>query len=80
MRPFFGKNKKMPIYGSLRTINELKDKYTFCFKQRHGYKPIMEANIVKNKFKIINKKYQIDIEPFEVTHGMIKARVIYSIK
>ena len=33
----------------------------------------MEANIVKNKFKIINKKYQIDIEPFEVTHGMIKA-------
>ena len=33
----------------------------------------MKANIVKNKFKIINKKYQIDIEPFEVTHGMIKA-------
>ena len=34
MRPFFWKNKKkIPIYGSLRTIKELKDKYTFCFKR-----------------------------------------------
>ena len=41
--------------------------------KRHGYKPIMKANIVKKKFKIINKNFKIDIEPFEVTHGMIKA-------
>ena len=74
MRPFFWKNKKkIPIYGSSRTINELKDKYAFCFKQRHGYKPIMKANIVKNKFKIFNKNHNIQIEPLEVTHGMIKA-------
>ena len=74
MRPFFWKNKKkIPIYGSPRTINELKNKYSFCFKQRHGYKPIMKANIVKKKFKIFNKNYNILIEPLEVTHGMIKA-------
>ena len=74
MRPFFWKNKKkIPIYGSSRTISELKDKYTFCFKKKHGYKPIMEANVVKKKFKIINKNFKIDIEPFEVTHGEIKA-------
>ncbi len=74
MRPFFWKNKKkIPIYGSSRTIVELKNKYTFCFKQRHGYKPIMKANVVKNKFKIFNKSSKIIIEPFEVTHGMIKA-------
>ena len=74
MRPFFWKNKKkIPIYGSLRTINELKDKYAFCFKHKHGYKPIMKAITVKNKFKIFNKKYKIEIEPLEVTHGMIKA-------
>ena len=74
MRPFFWKNKKkIPIYGSSRTINELKDKYTFCFKQKHGYKPIMKANIVKKKFKIFDKNYNIEIEPLEVTHGMIKA-------
>ena len=74
MRPFFWKNKKkIPIYGSARTIKELKDKYTFCFKQTYDYKPIMKANIVKKKFKIFNENYSIDIEPLEVTHGMIKA-------
>ena len=57
MRPFFWKNKKkIPIYGSTRTIKELKDKYTFCFKQKDGYKPIMKAVIVNKKFKIFNKK------------------------
>ena len=74
MRPFFWKNKnKIPIYGSSRTIKELKKKYTFCFYQRHGYKPIMKPNIVKKKFKISNDKCKIFIEPIEVTHGMIKA-------
>ena len=33
----------------------------------------MKANIVKNKFKISNKNYNIQIEPLEVTHGLIKA-------
>ena len=74
MRPFYWKNKKkIPVYGSLRTINELKNKYTFCFKQRHGYKPIMKGNVVKKKFQISNKNQIIKIEPFEVNHGMIKA-------
>ena len=74
MRPFFWKNKKkIPIYGSLRTIKELKDKYTFCFKQRHGYKPIMKANVFKKKFQISKYNQSINIEPFEVNHGMIKA-------
>jgi len=74
MRPFFWKNKKkIPVYGSPRTISELKEKYTFCFKQRHGYKPIMKANIVKKKFKIFKKNFNIEIEPLDVAHGMIKA-------
>ena len=33
----------------------------------------MTANIVKNKFKTISNKSNIEIEPFEVSHGMIKA-------
>ena len=74
MRPFFWKNKKkIPIYGSSRTINELKDKYSFCFKQKDGYKPIMKAIIIKKKFNIFNKNFKIEIEPFDVTHGLIKA-------
>ena len=74
MRPFFWKNKKkIPVYGSKRTINALISKYTFCFKPRHGYKPIMATNIIKNKFevKVNNKKFKITA--FDVIHGMIKA-------
>ena len=74
LRPFFWKNKKkIPVYGSSRTIKELKDKYTYCFKLMHGYKPIMTANIVNNKFKIKNLKDTLTINSFEVQHGLIKA-------
>ena len=74
MRPFYWKNKKkIPIYGSPRTIKQLKEKYTFCFKQRSGYKPIMTATTVKEKFQISKKNSKIEIYPFNVKHGMIKA-------
>ena len=74
MRPFFWKNKKMiPIYASKRTIKELKGKYTFCFKPRHGYVPIMRANIIKNNFKIKKVKKVLCIKAFDVIHGLIKA-------
>jgi len=74
MRPFFWKNgKKIPVYGSNRTIKSLKRTYTFCFSEKHGYKPIMKANIIKNKFIIRKKKNVLNIESFDVTHGMIKA-------
>tara|TARA_B000000475_G_scaffold263159_1_gene249382 strand:- start:76 stop:843 length:768 start_codon:yes stop_codon:yes gene_type:complete len=74
MRPFYWKNnKKIPVYGSARTIKNLKQTYTFCFSPKHGYKPIMKANIVKSRFKIKKKKQELDIQPFDVTHGMIKA-------
>ena len=50
MRPFFWKNnKKIPIYGSKRTVSALKKTYTYCISERHGYKPIMKANIIKDK-------------------------------
>ena len=49
LRPFFWKNKKkIPVYGSRKTINELISKYTFCFKERHGYTPIMRPIIILN--------------------------------
>ena len=74
MRPFFWKNKKkIPVYASKKTIKELKDKYTFCFSQRHGYKPIMKANIIKKKLLIKKDDTQLFVEAFEVAHGMIKS-------
>ena len=57
MRPFFWKNKKkIPIYGSSRTIRALKKSYTFCFSEKHGYKPIMKSNSIIEKFSIKKKK------------------------
>ncbi len=74
MRPFYWKNKKkIPVYGSKRTIKALISKYTFCFKSRHGYKPIMKATVVKNKFKIIKNNEILKIVPFDVVHGLINA-------
>ena len=74
MRPFFWKNKKkIPVYASSRTIKELKNKYTFCFSPRHGYKPIMKTYSVKKKFSIKKEGNILNIEEFDVTHGMIKA-------
>ena len=74
MRPFFWKNKKkIPVYASSRTIKELKDKYTFCFSPRHGYRPIMTSNVVKDNFKIKKANNIFRIKAFDVVHGMIKA-------
>ena len=74
MRPFFWKNKKkIPVYASKKTIKELKDKYTFCFSRRHGYKPIMKANTIKKKFLIKKDEIQLFVDAFEVAHGMIKS-------
>ena len=74
MRPFFWKNKKkIPVYASSKTIKELKDKYTFCFSRRHGYKPIMKANTIKKKFLIKKDDIQLFVDTFEVAHGMIKS-------
>ena len=74
MRPFFWKNKnKIPIFGSSRTINELKSKYTFCFSERHGYKPIMTAKKIKNNFSIKKNNFRLSIKAFSVSHGLIKA-------
>ena len=74
MRPFFWKNKKkIPVYGSNRTIKALISKYTFCFYPKHGYVPIMKTNIVKNDFNIIKGKNKLSIKSFDVNHGLIMA-------
>ena len=74
MRPFFWKNKKrIPVYGSKRTINLLLKKYNFCFRPRLGYKPIMRSRVVRDNFTIKKNKNFLKIKSFDVIHGMIKA-------
>ena len=74
LRPFFWKNKKkIDIYGSKRTIKELKSKYDFCFKRKQGYVPILKDNVIENNFTIKKGRNKIKIKSFEVQHGLIKA-------
>ena len=74
MRPFYWKNKsKIPIYGSKRTIRALKRSYRFCFIEKQGYKPIMQANIIKKNFSIKKNKSKLSFKAFEINHGLIKA-------
>jgi len=74
MRPFYWKNKsRIPIYGSSRTIKALKKSYKFCFIEKHGYKPIMKANVIKKNFLIKKNGSKLSIKAFDVDHGMIKA-------
>ena len=74
LRPFFWKNKKkINIYGSKKTIKELKAKYDFCFKVKHGYTPIAKEHVIKNSFFIKKNNNKVKINSFEVQHGLIKA-------
>ena len=74
MRPFFWKNKsKIPIYGSSRTIKAITNTYKYCFEQKHGYKPIMKANVIKNKFFIEKGRIKLLIKAIDVNHGQINA-------
>ena len=74
LRPFVWKNKKrIPVFGSKRTIKRLKNHYTYCFFPRLGYKPILNAKIIKNSFKIYKNKKFLKINAFDVQHGLIKS-------
>ncbi len=75
LRPFYWMNKKkIDIYGSNKTISELKLKYDFCFMPKQGYMPIAKSHIIKKKFFFIKKgKNKIRINSFDVQHGLIKA-------
>ena len=74
LRPFFWRNKKkINVYGSKKTVKELKKKYDFCFQPKQGYMPIAKEHIIKNNFFLKKGISKIKINSFEVQHGLIKA-------
>ena len=74
LRPFFWKNKKkINIYGSKKTIKELKLKFDFCFKKKQGYLPILRDHSIKDNFYVKKSRSKIKINSFEVQHGLTKS-------
>ena len=74
LRPFFWMNKKkIDIYGSKKTIKQLRKKYDFCFVPKQSYMPIAKSIIIKNIFYLKKNNSKIKINSFEVQHGSIKS-------
>ena len=73
LRPFFWKyKKKINIYGNLRTINHLKERFDYCFKSLNRYPAIVKGNIIKKIFSLGKYKEKINFNTKQVTHGLIK--------
>ena len=63
MRPFFGKiNLEFQYMVVKRTIKAIKKNYSFCFVEKHGYKPIMKANIINKDFLLKKDKSKLLIK------------------
>jgi phosphoribosyl 1,2-cyclic phosphate phosphodiesterase len=74
LKPFSWLNKKkIPVYGSSKTINILKKQYKYCFYGIKNYKPFLTPIKVKKKFIIKKKQIALPITSFEVDHGLIKS-------
>ena len=72
LRPFFLKNKKkINVYGSLKTINYLKNNQKYLFKKISDYPPIVKANIIKAKLTLGNFNEKIHFNTLKVIHGKI---------
>lgn len=76
LRPFaWKKKKKINVYGSSKTINDLRRRYDFCFKKKGSYIPILKSNIIKKDFSIIVAKKKVNISTVEVPHGKTTSTV-----
>ncbi len=74
LRPFFLKNnKKINIYGNIKTINHLKKSQRYLFKKISDYPPIVKANIINSKFSLGNFREKIYFNTLSVKHGKINS-------
>ncbi len=75
LRPFFWKNKKeVNAYGDALTINLLKKRQNYLFKNFGSYPAIIKSNIVKTSFSLGGGKEKIFFKTTKVKHG--KANVV----
>ena len=69
-------NKKINIYGNLKTINFLKARFDYCFKKVGAYPPIVKANLIKKKFSLGKLKEKVYFKTLKVKHGLTNS-VVY---
>ena len=74
LRVFYFKNKKkIDIYANYQTLKYLKKSFTYCFKKKLGYNPIVKANLLTPYFSLGERNEKIFFEPLVVSHGLINS-------
>ena len=70
---FFLNKKKINIYGSSKTIANIKKRFDFCFKKIGVYPPIAKANIINKKFSLGKGREKVNFKCFQVRHGEVES-------
>ena len=79
LRPFFWKkNRKINVYGNLRTIKDIKRRHSYLFEKKRvsSYPPILKENLIKKNFSLGNLNEKISFKTFPLNHGATKS-IIY---
>ena len=74
LRPFYWHTrKKINIYGNLKTINHLKQRFDYCFRYSNSYPAIVKAHLIKNSFSLGKSKEKVYFKTQQVKHGVVKS-------
>ena len=74
LRVFYLKKKKqIPVYCDMVTAKYLKKNFSYCFKKKYDYPPILKLNILKKKITIGKGQNKINIRAIPVGHGLINS-------
>ena len=68
---YLKKKKKIPVYANKQTLSYLKKNFTYCFKKKYDYDPILSLRLLKKSFIIKEKNENIKIRSIPVKHGAI---------
>jgi len=74
LRFFFLKNKsKIPVYADLITRKYLLENFTYCFKKKSYYPPILDLKKIKSNLKFISNNKTLFVRTVSVKHGAINS-------
>ena len=74
LRVFYMNNKKkIDVYADRFTRDYLQSSFSYCFKKRYGYPPILDLKPIKKDIIFKSKNKKINIKSLTVQHGSIKS-------
>ena len=65
--------KKIPIFCDKETAKYLKNNFSYCFKKKYDYEPILKLRKLKKRFKFFLSNKSINFLSVPVKHGLINS-------